>query len=309
MGLFAVLFPCFRSMVDHQEMDVSSVESSAKTSLQGEIVRQPDPSTVEIKAVVETIEDVPQQQPASTSTPPAVVQDEKQTAPQPAREEVATVTLQLPDLVFLSETQVDPEQSPKSDSSSQDDTLIEKTIEESPPHDVIEPTKTNETTVAGSVNTEELHQNETKEDFTQHDGETSPAETSPVETSTAEEGDGKPISTEEPSDSPAPLSPTDDIQQKTKPVKRSLSYAQPRSVTRRMSLARLFTKRRSVMPELPIPQSPGSHHSHISPISPSSSKISELSPMNEKSLDAHLALRVGGRRWQEDADTDSLYCY
>jgi len=304
MGLFAVLFPCFRPTIDHQEMGVSSVESPAKMSMQGEIVRQPDPSTVEIKAAVQIIEDVPQQQPASTSTPPAVVQGEKQTAEKPAGEEVAAVTLQLPDLVFLPERQGDSEQSPKSDSSSQDDMLIEKTIEESVPHEVIEPTKTNETTIAGSVNTQELHQNETKEDLTQHDGETSP-----VETSTAEERDGKPISTEEPSDSPAPLSPTDGIQQKTKPIKRSLSYAQPRSVTRRTSLARLFTKRRSVMPELQIPLSPGSHHPYISPISPSSSKISEQSPMDEKSLEAHLALRVEGRRWRDDTDTDSLYCY
>jgi len=151
--------------------------------------------------------------------------------------------------------------------------------------------------VAGSVHTQELHQNEPKQDLTQHD-----VETSPVERSAAEEEDGKPISTEKPSDPPALLSPTDGIHQ-------PLSCAQPRSVTRRMSLARLFTKRRSAMPELKIPLSPGSNHSYVSPISASSSKISELSPINEKSLEAQLAFRVEGRRWQENADTDSLYCY
>jgi len=292
-------------MVDHQEMGTSSVKSPAKMSPQGEIVRQPDPSTVEIKAAIKEALQIDPQQPASTSTPPAVVLDKKQeTAQQPAQEKVAAITLQLPDLVFSLEEQEDTEQSSKSDSSSQDDTLIEKSVEETVSHEVIEPTKTNETTVAGSVHTQELHQNEPKQDLTQHD-----AETSPVERSAAEEEDGKPISTEKPSDPPALLSPTDGIHQGDKPFNQPLSHAQPRSVTRRMSLARLFTRRRTAMPELKIPLSPGSHHSYVSPISASSSKISELSPMTEKSLEAHLALRVGGRRWREDADTDSLYCY
>jgi len=147
-------------MVDHQEMGASSVQSPAKMSPQGEIVRQPDPSRVEIKAAMKAALQIDPQQPASTSTPPVVVRDEKQeTAQQPAQEEVAAITLQLPDLVFSLEKQEDTEQSPKSDSSSQDDTLIEKSIEETVSHEVIEPTKTNETTVAGSVHTQELHQN------------------------------------------------------------------------------------------------------------------------------------------------------